>query len=280
MQNLKTKLYFRALKLIFTGTDHPLSALFVLALKSPPYHITLKSSERVESKDRLSLFKKIMESYIYRNSSLFYAWNFNGKEYRIAEFNSPATIYSTFVYEDWKRLNVRDKSVLDIGGYVGDTAIYFIARGAKRIVVYEAFPYSYNIALKNITQNNLNERIEINNCAVGGSDSYMTIDPNYVNNNESRATSQSKGTDISVFSLRTIVEKYDIDGWALKMNCEGCEYDVFQNTGADVFQKFSEIYIHYHGDPQPLVHKLRDSGFKVKVSDYIYATKKRKSSAV
>ncbi|MCL6090736.1 MAG: FkbM family methyltransferase [Candidatus Thermoplasmatota archaeon] len=274
MVRIKIMPYLKALKLIFVGTKHPMSTLFTLALKLPPYHIILSSGKEVEVTDRFSVLEEIMELKMGKNIPSHFAWNFNETEYRITGFNSSATIFSTFIYEDWKKLSVKGKFVLDIGGYIGDTAIYFIAKGAKKVVVYEAFPYSYKIALTNIKQNKLDDRIEINNSALGGLDSHMTIDPNYVNDNGSRAISQDTGIKVPVTSLGTIVEKYSIDGWSLKMNCEGCEYDVFQNTSADVFQKFSEIYMHYHGSPDPLIQKLRQAGFKVKCGEYIHAIKK------
>ena len=168
---------------------------------------------------------------------------------------------------------MKGRFVLDIGGYIGDTALYFIAKGAKRVIAYEAFPYSYNIALNNVIQNNLRDRIEMNNCAVGGVDSYITIDPDYINNNESKAISQNYGVKIPIISLKTIVKKYDINGWALKMNCEGCEYDVFENTDLNTLRKFSEIYMHYHGSSSPLILKLGQAGFKIKLGEYIHATK-------
>ena len=271
---MRIKPYFRALKLILVGTKHPIVDLFTLALKSPPYHIMLSSGGKVETTDRFSVLEEIMDMKVGKSVPSLFVWNVNDTEYRITGFNSSATIFSTFIYEDWKKLRVKGKFVLDIGGYVGDTAIYFIAKGAKKVVVYEAFPYSYKIALTNIKQNGLDNRIEINNSALGGLDSHMTIDPNYINDNASRAISQDTGVTVPVTSLETIVEKYSIDGWALKMNCEGCEYEVFQNTEADVFRKFSEIYMHFHGSPAPLIQKLRQSGFKVKYDEYIHAFKK------
>lgn len=36
---------------------------------------------------------------------------------------------------DWK-----DKQVLDIGGFVGDTALYFLSQGASRVIIYEPVP--------------------------------------------------------------------------------------------------------------------------------------------
>ncbi|WP_258393538.1 FkbM family methyltransferase [Nanobdella aerobiophila] len=60
---------------------------------------------------------------------------------------------------DYDILNVQDKVVLDIGAYVGDSAIYFIRRGAKKVYTYEAVKETYNILIKNIELNNLKDKI-------------------------------------------------------------------------------------------------------------------------
>ena len=168
---------------------------------------------------------------------------------------------------------MKNKYVLDIGGYIGDTAIYYAARGAQKIVVFEPFPYSFKIALDNVVQNNLQDVIEINNCSVGREDSYININPDYINTNESFAVDQLEGVKVPVITLRSIVEKYQIDNWLLKMNCEGCEYEALARTDIKTLRKFSEVLMHYHGDPQPLVGRLREAGFKTRLDGLIYAKK-------
>lgn len=170
-----------------------------------------------------------------------------------------------------EKIKCKRENCIDIGGYVGDPAIYFAAKGAKRGIVFEAFPYAYMIAKKNINQNNLGNIIEVNNCALGGINSFIIIDPNYVSDNESKAISFTNGIKVPVVTLKDIMEKYNVTGCSLKMNCEGCEYEVFDSIDIDTLKKSSEIYMHYHANPSPLVKKLKLAGFKVKMDGYIYA---------
>lgn len=272
MKRVGIKRYLIALKLIFSEVKNPLSASIRLIFASSPYTIRIRVDHTVISGDKLSILEKLMEIQIKRmNPDGGYVYHCNRKSYYINGYNSIATIFSTFIFEDWKKLNVKGRIVLDIGGYVGDTAIYFAAKGANRVIMYEAFPYSYKIAKKNISQNNLSDIVEVNNCALGGMNSFITIDPNYINDNESKVVTFPDGIKIPVITLKDIVEKYNITDCSLKMNCEGCEYEVFDNTDIETFRKFSEIYMHYHADPAPLVEKLNLAGFEVKVDDYIYA---------
>jgi len=268
---VNVKKYLTALKLTLTGTKKPISVALMLAFKSPPYHTTLISGQDLVSQDRYALFEKIMQEKTNKGGLSQYTYYSHGTQYTISGFNNAATFFSTFVFKDWKRLNVKGKKVLDIGGYVGDTAIYFISQGALKVLVYEPFPYSFRVALLNIKQNQLEDRIEIKNCALGGEDTFMIIDPEFVNNNETRAMSQERGVKIPVVTLDTIVKQYSIVDWCLKMNCEGCEYEVFQKATTDTLRRFNEIYMHYHAEPDYLVNKLKSAGFRVKCTDYIHA---------
>ena len=44
-----------------------------------------------------------------------------------------------FLNEAYPFLPVNGKTVIDIGGYIGDTAIYFIMKGAKKVIALEPF---------------------------------------------------------------------------------------------------------------------------------------------
>jgi FkbM family methyltransferase len=53
------------------------------------------------------------------------------------------------------------------GGEIGDTAIYFALRKAKKVIVFEPFPYNFKYLIQNIKINNLEEKIEAVNAMIG-----------------------------------------------------------------------------------------------------------------
>jgi len=67
-------------------------------------------------------------------------------------------ISENFIERQYKWLDVEDKDVIDVGAALGDTAIYFALKGAKRVYAFEPYPYSYNIAKRNIRLNHLKKR--------------------------------------------------------------------------------------------------------------------------
>ncbi len=54
------------------------------------------------------------------------------------------SIIRIFKEKKWDFLNVQDKSVLDIGAFVGDSSIYFILKGAKKVYAIEPHTSVYN----------------------------------------------------------------------------------------------------------------------------------------
>ncbi|MEM3192032.1 MAG: FkbM family methyltransferase [Candidatus Parvarchaeota archaeon] len=269
--------YLRALKFSLKAIKHPLGTLLSFAILKPPWSVDLTSGITLTVKDLHDFMVQMIRAsmQVHNNAFLF---STKMKTYYVKGAGSYETLLSTFVFEDWKWLPVKGKNVLDIGGYIGDTALYFLARKAKLILVYEPFPYSYRIAMQNIIDNGLQEEIKIVNAAVGGSETSMLIDPNYQNTNTSLAEPQEKGVEIKVLSLEYIANEHKTDDWVLKINCEGCEYGIFEKTSINTLRKFSHIQMHYHGNPSPLIDKLEDAGFKVRLGDFIYARRKNKFS--
>ena len=70
-------------------------------------------------------------------------------------------VIGCFVKNDYGKLKVSEKWVVDIGSNIGDSAIYFVTNGAKKVLGIEPFPKSYELATKNVKENNLQDKIEI-----------------------------------------------------------------------------------------------------------------------
>jgi len=64
-------------------------------------------------------------------------------------------IYQVFDDGDYEPLDVSGRVVVDVGAYVGDSAIYFALRGAKKVIAVEPHPGAFAEMLDNIKLNNL-----------------------------------------------------------------------------------------------------------------------------
>jgi len=155
------------------------------------------------------------------------------------------SIYEVFDEEYYKFLNVQNKSVLDIGAFVGDSAIYFILKGAKKVYAIEPHPDAYNEMIENIKLNNMEDKIIPINMGINYEKDYISIPTTVVNTQSTLLKSEGNEGKVPASKLSDIIEKYNIDAQILKMDCEGCEYDIILKD-YDTIKEFDEIGFEYH----------------------------------
>ena len=179
--------------------------------------------------------------------------------------NTFGMITEQFVKEEYKWLCVKDRDVVDIGANIGDTAIYFALKGARHVYAFEPYPYSYNVAVKNVKLNHLEKSITLLNEGVGGKCGSVVINDKYQNTSGSTLRSFRSGKHIGITTLGSIINRFKISYPAiLKIDCEGCEYSVLLKAKDSDLKRFKQIQIEYHHGYLNLKKKLEDSGFKVK----------------
>ncbi len=210
---------------------------------------------------------KIRGHYItfnYRNKVIKFYFN-SSKQLD----NTLGMIADQFFKEQYKWLNVRDKVVIDIGANIGDTAIYFALNGAKHVYAFEPYPYSYEIAKRNIKLNKLEGKVTLFNEAVSAKGEYITINPNFENTEGSDLKEFAKGTKVRITTLEEIVERLNIKRAVLKMDCEGCEYAVLLNASYETLSHFDQIMVEYHYGYRNF-RKVKKIRFKLKHTSPFY----------
>ena len=197
---------------------------------------------------------------------------------------SNGDLFNIFYEKDYDFLPVKDRVVIDIGANIADSSIYFAMSGAKKVIALEPFPKNFEVAQKNITLNGFTDKIELLNAGCcGGQSKDMVLDAS-ANGVGCQTMQSSLGSNIHFYTLRELVDKYNIDSPAvLKLDCEGCEYDIILSNGKTVLDKFSHIQVEYHYGFGDLKKHLVDANFSVSHTDpkydngmeigWIYATK-------
>ena len=184
--------------------------------------------------------------------------------------NTVSLIKENFIKEQYKWLDVKGKDVVDIGANVGDTAIYFALKGAKHVYAFEPYPYSYNIAKKWIKLNHLENKITLLNEGCGEK-GFVNIREDYKNTVGTDLKNFKEGKKIRIESLDEIVKRFNLKHAALKVDCEGCEYDLILNASDEALKAFDQIIIEYHYGYRNLVGKLNSNfNVKVKLPKFIY----------
>jgi FkbM family methyltransferase len=170
-------------------------------------------------------------------------WSKNNIKFRHM-YDTIVEVFDCGVYES---LNVKGKVVVDIGAYIGDSAIYFALRGAKRVVAIEPHPEAFREITENIRLSNLEGIIIPVNASLASRPGEICIKNVDV---KKTAVIYHKpggcGTLVPAITLADVIEGYAINHSAiLKMDCEGCEYDVILNDYEHI-SIFKELLFEYH----------------------------------
>jgi FkbM family methyltransferase len=177
-------------------------------------------------------------------------------------------LWGIFVKGEYSSLNVRRRTVVDIGANIGDSSIYFALQGAKRVIALEPFSANYEVGLRNIQYNNLANKIFFMMAGISstsGKTRVANIDAQDSNTlSYIKQTTAGNGLEVSLFTLKDLVDRFHVEpDSVLKIDCEGCEYDFILSIDSSYLGKFNSIILEYHYGYKNLRKKLIEAGFKV-----------------
>ncbi|MGB9845490.1 MAG: FkbM family methyltransferase [Methanothermobacter tenebrarum] len=232
----------------------------------------LKNGEKVKIRNQWDYYR-LLYAHMLNNVKIWGAiikFKFKNKNLRFYSsanksllLDALKVLSETFTMEPYKQINAKGKVVVDIGSYIGDSPIYFILKGAKRVYAFEPYPSSYSLLLKNIKINSSDKKIIAFNEGLSKNMGKIRIKEDY----EGLATSQLKdfhqGKQVKLTTLEGIVKRFNLKDAVLKMDCEGCEYTILK-TPKKTLKSFQEIIMEYHYGYKDLREKLERASFKVK----------------
>jgi len=178
----------------------------------------------------------------------------------VIDSGTSSDLVGVFFKEDYSFLNVAGCDVIDVGVHIGDSPIYFALNGARRVIGLEPYPYAFSYAEKNVKLNKFRNIILLN--AGYGKDSKIVVDNNKISSVGSSLIPSNDGKEIQIYSLKTLLNEYEIQNAVLKMDCEGCEYNLLEEYD-ETLMKFRMMQIEYHYGFEKIKEKLEQSGFKV-----------------
>ena len=224
--------------------------------------------------------RKWKECLVENRSGLIISWN-NSKPITMYNWD-PWTLSEIFYDEDYAKLPVQNKIVIDIGGFNGDSAIYFTLKGAAKVISLEPFPKNYEIANKNIYKNNFENTVVLLNAACAKENGFIKINSDYVGS-DNIAKNEKLGVEIPTMNLENLVNYYNVIDGCLKIDCEGCEYDILLSCPKNILRRFSHIMLEFHHGTNKIVKKLNDCNYRVDIKflpnyknnsrGYIFASK-------
>jgi len=147
-------------------------------------------------------------------------------------------IHQVFDCGEYESLGIEGRVVVDVGAYVGDSAIYFALKGAKRVIAIEPHPSAFFEMLDNIKLNNMESVIIPVNAGLASKPGKVCV--------ENVDTSNCPNA-VPAVTLSELIGRFGVDpnDAVIKMDCEGCEFDVILNDYEHV-RLFREFIFEYH----------------------------------
>ena len=170
----------------------------------------------------INTFLKGLHSKRERIIHDFYRWDFNGK----IVFATPNQIlglqneYLAGVFSEIYDYDWTNKVVLDIGGFVGDSALFFFERGARKVIVYE--PVSENFTAINLNLEGFKESVEVHEKAISQIDGPICLYSHAPEGSLGFGLEKGKHSiHCDGISFRSLLKKHCVD--VIKIDCEGAE---------------------------------------------------------
>jgi len=163
----------------------------------------------------------------------------------------------TGVYE----YDYRNKVVLDIGGFEGESAVFFWSKGAKRVVIYEPVLEHQQFICENIRLNGINAEIHFE--GIGDTDGEISVVYDKADNCFGLEMKEAQNKmSIKIKDISKVIAESGAD--VAKIDCEGAEISLI-NVPKEVLRKLEYVIVEAHTSEikQQLVEKFKDSGFTV-----------------
>lgn len=135
-------------------------------------------------------------------------------------------LMETFNYNIYRIEGVKGRDVVDIGGSIGDTAIFYKINGARNIISLEPLSLPYNLAKMHIRINGITgvnfirgallaekQNVNVPRCYPLYGSAGFSIQSKSFNDNE----------EVPSYTLSEIMPE---DPYILKMDCEGCRFSI------------------------------------------------------
>lgn len=173
-------------------------------------------------------------------------------------------------FSDFDLIN---KLVIQAGGFIGDTALYYASRGAI-VYSFEPDPNSYYLALKNIELNpELSKNIIMRNYAIGSDREVdFPIDPRGSGAASAYNLENKRTIRVKSCSISSIIKEFSIQKpFLLDLDIKGKEFEIIGDRIISQFEMVRIEYSTYINDKQiysrnDLVSKLAEYGFsKIRV---------------
>jgi len=160
---------------------------------------------------------------------------------------------------------LKGREAVDVGANIGDSALYFILHGARKVIAVEPLPNVAKCAEENVRLSGATDKVRVLNAALSSRPVNVPCDYDLSSSGVFSTLSSSGPCKVPGVSLDELLSMVN-DPYLLKMDCEGCEAQVILGPEREGLRAFEHIILETHPlnsgvSDEKLLTSLKGLGF-------------------
>jgi len=169
---------------------------------------------------------------------------------------------------------LKGREVIDVGASVGDSALYFLLNGARKVIAVEPLPKVARCAEENVRLSGATDKVRVLNAALSDEPVSVPCDYDLLLSRYFSTLKDSGTCKVPGVTLGDLLSMVD-DPYLLKMDCEGCEAQVILGPERERLKAFEHIIVETHPyntgvSSEKLLTSLKELGFECRPLPILY----------
>jgi len=164
---------------------------------------------------------------------------------------------------------LKGREVIDVGASVGDSALYFLLNGARKVIAVEPLPKVARCAEENVRLSGATDKVKVLNAALSSGPTSVPCDYDVFSSGAFSTLKGSGPCRVPGVTLDDLLDMID-DPYLLKIDCEGCEAQVILGPERERLRAFEHIIFETHPhntgvSDEKLLASLKELGFECRL---------------
>ncbi|MFP3319486.1 MAG: FkbM family methyltransferase [Acidilobus sp.] len=164
---------------------------------------------------------------------------------------------------------LKGREAVDVGANIGDSALYFVINGARKVIALEPLPNVAKCAEENVRLSGATDKVRVLNAALSSGPVNVPCNYDLSSSGVFSTLSSSGPCKVPGVSLDELLSMVN-DPYLLKMDCEGCEAQVILGPERERLRAFEHIILETHPlnsgvSDEKLLASLKKLGFECRL---------------
>ncbi len=233
---------------------------------------TIKYKDILSDEELLSVKKLQYEFYDAIMEFDNGLWTYKNYVLPVKGFTNSVFYFNHCMDENLNYNYFKNKDIIDLGAYIGDSAIVLSKYTNKNVLSFEGSPVNFEILKKTIALNNVKNVIPVN-YAVSDEAKTVYFTPNYSSAAHiisDEIQNKEDYTAINTITLDEYIEKNNIKAGLIKVDIEGAEQSFLRGAKETIKKQKPTLLLSIYHNASDLIHikpmiESWDLGYKFRI---------------